>query len=84
MVKKREEIVSKKEAILSEKSELEMKKLRSSQVINKVTNQLSVSLTRNSFWDLSKIVDFLIYINFLSLIEHLNCIHQTGYGGQDD
>ena len=44
MVKKREEIVSKKEAILSEKSELEMKKLRSSQVINKVTNQLSVSL----------------------------------------
>lgn len=27
---------------------------------------------------------FLIYINFLSLIEHLNCIDQTGYGGQDD
>lgn len=42
MVKKREEIVSKKEAILNEKSELEMKKLRSSQVINKVSNQLKV------------------------------------------
>lgn len=42
MVKKREEIVSKKEAILNEKSELEMKKLRSSQVINKVSNQLQV------------------------------------------
>lgn len=46
MVKKREEIVSKKEAILNEKSELEMKKLRSSQVINKVSNQLKAFLLK--------------------------------------
>ncbi|XP_048780280.1 kinesin-like protein KIF27 isoform X2 [Ostrea edulis] len=41
MLKKREEIVHKKEGILNEKSELEMKRLRSSQVINK--NILTVS-----------------------------------------
>lgn len=48
MVKKREEIVSKKEAILNEKSELEMKKLRSSQVINKVCNQTSAKSPLNA------------------------------------
>ena len=34
---RREEIIAKKEAMLAEKSELEIKKLRSSQVINKVS-----------------------------------------------
>lgn len=34
---KREEILAKKEAMLAEKSELEIKKLRSSQVLNKVS-----------------------------------------------
>ena len=86
MVKKREEIVSKKEAILSEKSELEMKKLRSSQVINKVTNQLSVSRFLWKGIILWPFINckFFNLINFLSLIEHLNCIDQTGYSGQDD
>jgi len=36
-VKEREEIVARKEAMLFEKRELEMKKLRSSQALNKVT-----------------------------------------------
>jgi hypothetical protein len=36
-LKKREEIIAKKEGILAEKSELEIKKLRSSQHVNKVT-----------------------------------------------
>jgi len=35
-VQQREEIVARKEAMLAEKRELEMKKLRSSQVLNKV------------------------------------------------
>jgi len=35
-VQQREEIVARKEAMLSEKRELEMKKLRSSQVLSKV------------------------------------------------
>ena len=35
-LQKREEILAKKEAMLDEKNELEMKKLRSSQVISKV------------------------------------------------
>ena len=35
-LRKREEMIAKKEALLSERSELEMKKLRSSQVVNKV------------------------------------------------
>jgi len=35
-VQQREEIVARKEAVLAEKRELEMKKLRSSQVLNKV------------------------------------------------
>lgn len=35
-LKKREAIIVKKEAMLTEKSELEMKKLRSSQVLTKV------------------------------------------------
>ena len=35
-LKKREAIIANKEAVLTEKSELEMKKLRSSQVLTKV------------------------------------------------
>ena len=35
-LKKRESIIAKKEAMLAEKSELEIKRLRSSQVVNKV------------------------------------------------
>ena len=35
-LQKREDIVTKKEAMLAERSELEIKKLRSSQVLNKV------------------------------------------------
>ena len=35
-LKKREEIIANKEAMLTEKSELEIKKLRSSQVLTKV------------------------------------------------
>lgn len=38
-LKKREAIVAKKEALLQEKSHLEIKKLRSSQVIKKKTPQ---------------------------------------------
>lgn len=45
-LKKREAIISKKEFILAEKSELEMKRLRSSQVINK--NILTVSTKLDS------------------------------------
>ncbi|XP_033751505.1 LOW QUALITY PROTEIN: kinesin-like protein KIF27 [Pecten maximus] len=45
-LKKREAIISKKEYMLAEKSELEMKRLRSSQVINK--NILTVSTKLNS------------------------------------
>lgn len=35
-LRKREEIIARKEAMVAQKSELEMKKLRSSQVVNKV------------------------------------------------
>lgn len=67
MVKKREEIVSKKEAILNEKSELEMKKLRSSQVINKVSNQL-------------KVFKCLILVSFLvKNEEHVCCLVAVQY-----
>ena len=38
-LKKREAIIANKEAMLTEKSELEMKKLRSSQVLTKVQNE---------------------------------------------
>lgn len=67
MVKKREEIVSKKEAILNEKSELEMKKLRSSQVINKVSYQL-------------KVFKCLILVSFLvKNEEHVCCLVAVQY-----
>lgn len=67
MVKKREEIVSKKEAILNEKSELEMKKLRSSQVISKVSNQL-------------KVFKCLILVSFLvKNEEHVCCLVAVQY-----
>lgn len=36
-LKKRETIVAKKEAMLAEKSEIEFRRMRSSQIINKVT-----------------------------------------------
>ena len=42
---KREAIIANKEAMLTEKSELEIKKLRSSQVLTKVEQFMSTSLS---------------------------------------
>lgn len=44
-LKKREEIVKNREAMINEKSALEIKKLRSSQILNKVCNMALRSLT---------------------------------------
>jgi len=43
-LRKREDMVAKREGLLDEKSELEMKKLRSSQVVNKVCRQKLIHL----------------------------------------
>jgi len=48
-VQQREEIVARKEAVLAEKRELEMKKLRSSQVLNKVQHLSGHSCFRDSY-----------------------------------
>ena len=45
-LKKREAIILNKEAMLAEKSELEMKKLRSSQVLTKVWVCICVTFTK--------------------------------------
>lgn len=46
-VQQREEIVARKEAMLAEKRELEMKKLRSSQVLNKVKHLSLCAVVEN-------------------------------------
>jgi hypothetical protein len=43
-LKKREEIVKNREAMMNEKSTLEIKKLRSSQILNKVYNMPVITL----------------------------------------